>query len=104
MLPSQVHENLLATIDDPDEYLTSVSGQYGTKKLFLITFGTNKRMFGPFVNVIKGSLPKFVYNFSPKSSFGEFHGSVYKSRVCSIKVYVRPLGWIAGNEAEMDDR
>ncbi|KAI3522668.1 hypothetical protein L1887_00626 [Cichorium endivia] len=110
MLPSQVHGKPsgskfdIAMIDDPEEYLTSVSGQYGAKKLVSITFETNKRIFGPFGNVIKGSLPKFVYNFSPKYSFGGFHGSVYKSRVCSIGVYVRPLGWIAGTETEIDDR
>ncbi|KAI3792224.1 hypothetical protein L2E82_06097 [Cichorium intybus] len=82
MLPSEVHGKPsgrkfdIVTIDDPEEYLTSVSGQHGINKLVSVTFGTNKRKYGPFGSVIKGSLPPFVYNFSPKSSFGGFHGSV----------------------------
>ncbi|KAI3792226.1 hypothetical protein L2E82_06100 [Cichorium intybus] len=109
MLPSEVHGKPsgrkfdIVTIDDPEEYLTSVSGQHGINKLVSVTFGTNKRKYGPFGSVIKGSsLPPFVYNFSPKSSFGGFHGSVYKSCLCSIGVYVRPLGSIAETETEID--
>lgn len=74
------------------EYLTCVSGQYGKKKLGSITFGTNKSTYGPYGSTLKSSDPQFVYKFIPALSFGGFHGSVYKSCLCSIGVYVRPLG------------
>ncbi|KAL7595301.1 inactive protein RESTRICTED TEV MOVEMENT 1-like [Lactuca sativa] len=107
-LPSEIHGKPcgskfdIVTFDDPEEYLTFLSGQYGIKKLNSITFGTNKTRYGPFGSTLKSSDPQFVYKFIPAFSFGGFHGSVYKTCLCSIGVYVRPLGLIAEPEIEMD--
>ncbi|XP_042751615.1 inactive protein RESTRICTED TEV MOVEMENT 1 isoform X1 [Lactuca sativa] len=99
MRPSAIHGkpygskfDIVMFDEQKGEYLTCVSGQYGKKKLGSITFGTNKSTYGPYGSTLKSSDPQFVYKFIPALSFGGFHGSVYKSCLCSIGVYVRPLG------------
>lgn len=83
--------------------MTSVSGQYNNGayngELVSIAFGTNIRKYGPFGRVVDNSLTQFVYNFTPKVSFGGFYGSVYNHSVYAIGVYVRPLVSLAEIES-----
>ncbi|GKA33001.1 jacalin-like lectin domain-containing protein [Tanacetum coccineum] len=83
------------TFNYPSEFLVSVSGEYNYEGLVSISFGSNKRKYGPFrcpcSNDKTYAVDKFKYNFGPKSSFGGFHGSVNKSSVQAIGVYVRPI-------------
>ncbi|KAK1436339.1 hypothetical protein QVD17_02118 [Tagetes erecta] len=86
----------LLTFDDSVEYLTSVAGVCGDDGLASISFGTNKRSFGPFgaigtYDTFKFVLKEFTYNFEHEGSFQGFHGSVKNSRVFAIGIYVQPI-------------
>ncbi|KAL4592404.1 hypothetical protein LXL04_005397 [Taraxacum kok-saghyz] len=103
VVPSEMHGNPIGsnfdmvTFDYPGEYLVSVSGDDHYDGLASITFGTNKRKYGPFGMTGDSMFPykNFAYNFRLKSSFGGFHGNVYNSRLYGIGVYVKPLESLA---------
>ncbi|KAL4592408.1 hypothetical protein LXL04_005401 [Taraxacum kok-saghyz] len=86
----------VVTFDHPREYLVSVSGQYWDDK-----FGTNNGKYGPYgTHKDVYFYSKFVYNFGPRSSFGGFHGTVDKSCVYAIGVYVKPIVSLSETEAD----
>ncbi|KAL4592407.1 hypothetical protein LXL04_005400 [Taraxacum kok-saghyz] len=133
LFPSKIHGSPdglkfdTVTFDYPSEYLVSISGDHSLEGLASITFGTNKRKYGPFgrnteddcksefdafgtkkrmfdqFGMSGSHYEKFAYNFRPKSSFGGFHGSLqtHKSGVGSIGVYVRPLESLADIEKDI---
>ncbi|KAI3792220.1 hypothetical protein L2E82_06093 [Cichorium intybus] len=101
----------IMTFDYPGEYLISIFAQHFGRGLSSITFGTNKRKYGPFGDTNFNYAPATVtYNFKPRSSFGGFHGSILDSRLYAIGVYIRPLGSLAeietdvGNESVIIDK
>lgn len=96
------------TFDDSAEYLTSVAGVYGDDGLATISFGTNKRSFGPFGGIdtydtFKFVLKKFTYNFEHEGSFQGFHGSIKHSRVHAIGIYVQPIMPFSAHDMMTDD-
>ncbi|KAI3687656.1 hypothetical protein L1987_81356 [Smallanthus sonchifolius] len=87
----------LVTFDHPDEFLTSVAGEFGDDGIASLSFSTNNRTYGPFGGFDTDAAPtdyfykKFKYNFELEGSFQGFHGSVKDSRVYAIGIFVQPI-------------
>ncbi|KAD3640371.1 hypothetical protein R6Q59_003198 [Mikania micrantha] len=84
----------MVEFDYHSEWLTSLSGEYKNGRLASITFGTNKKTYGPFGRTgsrssSSGLYDEFEYKFNPLR-FGGLHGSVCDGSVYAIGVYVKP--------------
>ncbi|KAL9237472.1 hypothetical protein vseg_012015 [Gypsophila vaccaria] len=79
-----------------NEYITRLSGSYGTKDYRVgqgvqsITIETNAAIYGPFGNTGPND-PKFNISFGPDNQFDGFHGTSSPEVLTSIGVYVRPI-------------
>ncbi|XP_060171482.1 inactive protein RESTRICTED TEV MOVEMENT 1-like [Lycium barbarum] len=79
-------------LDFPSEFLTSISGFYGSSELTSITFVTNKHTYGPYGAMAPSSTcEEFIFQLGVDRCFGGFHGTKYSNHIESIGVYVKTL-------------
>ncbi|CAA0834859.1 Protein RESTRICTED TEV MOVEMENT 1 [Striga hermonthica] len=94
--------------DYPSEYITWVSGRlnYYGNNLRSITFGTNRREYGPF-GKFENYDTIFDLRLGDDRQFGGFHGTADEKSVRSIGVYCNPIKTLGNlvneNIAKLED-